>query len=443
MQEVWEALSEDDMKDAFVTNAMGLDVSQVLAYYSNYTQSDLLQRSKLEELWSSGSKSVPWVNVLALAFNYMEDEEYVSWNKTQLTNLGKFTAILSPAEIELIPAENFDSPVMSVILSPAMDLCHLSTIYDKFLRSSYSTKLHPLLISAIHSSDLISPNAPFIWTQDRINLLTAARLFTPAQTKALQLLTKPGYKTPVNMSVILSTNPAPLADLTPQHLKHHLVHLVEGVYQAGHQNFYSIVSKIQELPRHLLMAWVEEVHERPGGKSVGEFWNSDVLLDRVTDNSVPDDTFTNPNPSHPLAAQFDRFTSANKSLLPSLALKGMACHCINLVETQDTLEVLALYRFHLEQDGGVVAMPSSSRKCWAKKVRQFLHLKSKLFNLTINTEPELLSLLTTSDIKTIGGEVLATWGGPALASITHPEVFRTFHLKHFIGFSCCRSCTRC
>ena len=111
MQEVWEALSEDDMKDAFVTNAMDLDVSQVLAYYSNYTQSDLLQRSKLEELWSSGSKSAPWVNVLALAFKYMEDEEYVSWNKTQLTNLGKFAAILSPAEIELIPAENFDSSV--------------------------------------------------------------------------------------------------------------------------------------------------------------------------------------------------------------------------------------------------------------------------------------------------------------------------------------------
>ena len=173
------------------------------------------------------------------------------------------------------------------------------------------------------------------------------------------------------------------------------------------------------------MAWLEEVHERPGGKSVGEFWNSDVLLDRVTDITVPDDTVTNPDPSHPLATQFERFTSANKSLLASLALKGMSCHCIDQVETHDTLEVLALYRFHLEREGGVVAMPSSSRKCWAKKVRHFLHLKSKLFNLTIDTEPELLSLLTTSDIKTIGGEVLATWGGPALASITHPEVIRT------------------
>merc|ERR1719233_2263252 len=305
-----------------------------------------------------------------------------------------------------------------------MDLCHLSTIHNKFLRSSDSSKLHPLLLSAVTSSDLLShtATAPFIWSQDRVSLLTAARIFTPAQNKALQELSRPGYWKPANMSVILTTNPRVLADIIPQDLKFHLDHLVQGVYHAGHQNFHSVVSKIQELPRHLLMAWLEEVHERPGGKIAGKFWNSDILLDRVTDFAVPDDTVTNPDPSHPLAAQFDRFTSANKSLLPSLALQGMSCHCINLVETQDTLEVLALFRFHLEQDGGVVAMPSSSRKCWAKKVRQFLHLKSKLFNLTIDTEPELLSLLTTSDIKSIGGEVLATWGGPALASITHPEV---------------------
>ena len=99
------------MKDVFLTRAMDLDVSQVLAYFSNSTQFDLFQRVKLEELWSSVSKSAPWVNILALAFKYMEDEAYVSWNKTQLTNLGKFAAILSPAEIELIPAENFDSSV--------------------------------------------------------------------------------------------------------------------------------------------------------------------------------------------------------------------------------------------------------------------------------------------------------------------------------------------
>lgn len=45
-----------------------------------------------------------------------------------------------------------------------------------------------------------------------------------------------------------------------------------------------------------------------------------------------------------------------------------------------------------------------------------------MFNVTVNIEPEWLSLLTTSDIKAISGEILLTWGGPVLASITHPEV---------------------
>jgi len=238
------------MKDAFLTKAMDLDVSQVLAYYNKFPELKLAQKTQLEQLWLPGgfnSKQVSWVNILALAFNYMEDEEFVSWNKEQLNKIGKFAAILSPAEFELIPTESFDFSVMSAILSPAMDLCHLSTIYDKFLKSSDSSKLHPLLLSAVHSSDLISNTAPFIWSQDKVNLLTAARIFTPAQTKALQELSRPGYWKPANMSMILSTNPRVLADVIPQDLKVRLDHLVQGVYHAGHQNFYSVVSKIELL----------------------------------------------------------------------------------------------------------------------------------------------------------------------------------------------------
>ena len=62
------------------------------------------------------------------------------------------------------------------------------------------------------------------------------------------------------------------------------------------------------------------------------------------------------------------------------------------------------------------------RKCWARKLRELLVLKSQLYNVTVSTEPELLSLLSTADIQTVGAEVLLTWGGPALASITNIEV---------------------
>ena len=41
-------------------------------------------------------------------------------------------------------------------------------------------------------------------------------------------------------------------------------------------------------------------------------------------------------------------------------------------------------------------MPSSSQKCWDKKVRQFLHLKSLMLNVTVDNMLGLLPLLATS-----------------------------------------------
>ena len=69
-----------------------------------------------------------------------------------------------------------------------------------------------------------------------------------------------------------------------------------------------------------------------------------------------------------------------------------------------------------------MSMPSSTRKCWANKLREYLLFKAMVYNVTITTETELLSLLTTAEIKTLGGELLLTWGGPVLSSILNPEV---------------------
>merc|ERR1719470_800704 len=423
VQEVWEALSSSDKQEGFVSQARKLDVSQILDHYKDTDNANSDQKTFLEDSWLAiDSDMAPWVNMLAVGFNYMKQEEYVSWTQKQLQDLGKFVAILSPSELDLVPADNFDSSMLSTILSPMLSLSQLTSIYLKSIEQSTADALHPVLLSALPSAEILSPTAPFIWSKDKTELLAASALFSPAQMQALHVVTTPGQWSPSNMSAILSTHPHCLADINPHDLRLNLDHLVQGIYTAGPDKFHTIASKIQSLPRHLLMAWLEETHDRPGSKKMGELWSSDVLLDRVTPASVPDYSITNPFINHPLAAQFDRFTSANRSLLPSLALAGMSCHCINLVETPDTLQVLALFRYHLERDGSLSAMPSSSRKCWAKKVRQFLQLKSLMFNVTVTTEPELLSLLTTSDIKAIGGEVLLTWGGPALASITHPEV---------------------
>merc|ERR1719186_1024986 len=321
--------------------------------------------------------------------------------------------------------------------------------YKKYqeTQSSSATTINLVLLSALPSSTITSSNPAFIWSQDKTNLLTASTIFSPAQMHSLHEITKAGHWSPGNLSTILSTHPQCMSDVHPREFRTNLDHVATAIYTAGPTNFHTVSTKLQSLPRHLLMAWLEETHGRPGSKMDNDGWKSDVLLDRVSPVSIPDDSVTNPFPSHPLAAQFNRFTSANKSLLPSLALAGLSCHCINLVEIQDTLEVLALYRHHLESEGKIVAMPSSARKCWAKKVRQFLHLKAFLYNVTVTSESELLSLLSTSDIRTIGGEILLTWGGPALSSITHPEVMHEvlmsvghtlphLYLRNGVTYSC-------
>ena len=82
---------------------------------------------------------------------------------------------------------------------------------------------------------------------------------------------------------------------------------------------------------------------------------------------------------------------------------------------------LSLSRYHLKTSG-LSAMPSSTRKCFAKKLRDYLTFKSVVFNVTVQSETELLSMLNTAEIQTVGGEILLTWGGSALSSIVNPEV---------------------
>ncbi len=46
-----------------------------------------------------------------------------------------------------------------------------------------------------------------------------------------------------------------------------------------------------------------------------------------------------------------------------------------------------------------------------------------LFNVTaLILQVELLSLMSTADIRSIGADVLLTWGGRILTGITHPQV---------------------
>ena len=45
-----------------------------------------------------------------------------------------------------------------------------------------------------------------------------------------------------------------------------------------------------------------------------------------------------------------------------------------------------------------------------------------MYRIQVNGEVELLSLLSAAEIRSIGAEIMLTWGGETLASITHPKV---------------------
>merc|ERR1719430_1928935 len=259
------------------------------------------------------------------------------------------------------------------------------------------------------------------WASHKEALVKGSDSFTPGQMHALHVLARPYLWQVDTLATILMVHPQCLADVTPQQLRVNIESLVEGLHQAGPEKFHDVAASVQKLPRRLLMAWLEAVLEMPGSHTNAGWWNSDVLLDR---DLAQDSITESPTKDHPLNPQFSRFTSTSmgKTALPSLALAGFSCHCINKVETPDSLEVLALFRFHVESAGRLTHMPAMARKCWALKIRQFLRLKAELFGVEVTSELELLSLLSTSDIKAIGGEVFLNWGSTALTGITHPQV---------------------
>ena len=109
---------------------------------------------------------------------------------------------------------------------------------------------------------------------------------------------------------------------------------------------------------------------------------------------------------------------------------------------------MSLSRYHMKSSG-VTIMPSATRRCFAKKLRDYLSFKSVLYNVTVQSETELLSLLNTAEIQTVGGEILLTWGGPALSSIVNPEVAHEVlmeiamtHPSHFLNNGALCSCVK-
>ena len=284
----------------------------------------------------------------------MTDEHYQSWTEEDIKEFGKFIKVLSPSEIEKLGDDgaSFTQEVVTSVVSPSLTLAQLTSIYNKYKaqwneEDNVLEPLHPLLLHALSSTELLSSKPYFLWSQDKDDILFRSWSLTPGQHRALREVMAPGQWHPVNMSSILAISPKCLAEVLPSEVKTNLDQILEGIKTAGQHKFYEIAESVQQLPRYFRMAWLEKglsEYEREE-EDIKSDLSTDVLLDKVPDDWDLEDRVENPDSSHPLHQVFDRWMMSNeKTYLPSLALAGISCQQIMRIKIPDILEILAMYR---------------------------------------------------------------------------------------------------
>jgi len=414
VQELWTGLNSTDQARVFPVLGYKLTPFQLQVF---------LQRTKTDVTtlnWLNKNVEVPWA-VWKVAGNLKLSSlpaNLSTWTVGNLQSLGSLSLVLSPVKIQRLNPQLFTGPVVDSMMSGAMSTGTLKAIFDQYQVTGVSTRSPPpLLLSFLSPEQLAGPlGASLVATAaDLQNLLTAANRFVPSQTRALyEQLGSQLWSAPVLRSVLL-LHPQLLAFTPVAEFRTKISMVRDAVVLAGAGNFSKIVSNIKLLPKRLLTGWLEQVFSLTNNNGT---WATRVLLD------LPQGLMAS-KPGGGRMTFASLITQGNaSSLLPSLALTGLSCNLMEKIKQEDSLEVLGVYRAQLRASGGASspAMPSNIRKCWAKKVRQYLFLKSTLYNVTIQHEVELLSLMSTADIRAIGADVLLTWGGRVLTGITHPQV---------------------
>ena len=167
-------LKQEDRETIFARVAKDLDITQILAHYNSSKSDEFKQHREIfESTWFSESKfSIPWVNAMFVGLKAMTDEHLSSWTVEDIKDYGKFVRILSPAEIEELGAGSvpLTQDLVSELVSPSLSLAQLTALYKRY-KAQMSTEsqvmdpVHPLLLSALTSADIVSPEPHFIWSQ--------------------------------------------------------------------------------------------------------------------------------------------------------------------------------------------------------------------------------------------------------------------------------------
>ena len=249
------------------TKAGDLDISQLLDIYTSSSADEFAaHQEQFENTWFSMANPhslVSSVNALFAGLKAMKDDHLEKWTTEDIKNYGKFIKIFSPDEITKLGGDNvtFSHELVSEVVSPSLSLSQLTSIYKRYKAQNATEdaeeSLHPLLLSALSSADLMSPTPPFIWSRDKDDILRASVKFTPGQMRGLHEIMYPAKWNPSNLSSIIANHPTCLDEVPPKEMKENLAKLMGGIRAAGHDKFYHIAEKIQTIPRYLKVAWLE------------------------------------------------------------------------------------------------------------------------------------------------------------------------------------------
>ena len=351
---MWEAIRLEDKETLFAEKAADLDISQILSHYRYIGSSEAEHHlNNFQSVWfEDETVSTPWVNVIFTALKAMTDEHYQSWTEEDIKNFGKFIKILSSSEIDKLGDDeaSFNQELVSSVVSPSLSLAQLTSIYNQYkaqlnLEDNVLEPVHPLLLHALSSAELLSSKPYFLWSQDKDSILYRSWMYTPGQHRALREVIAPGQWHAANMSSILILSPKCLGEVLPKDIKTNLDQILEGVKTAGQDKFYEIAKSVQRFPRYIKMAWLEEsLSDIDEDEKASSSINTNVLLDKVPDDFDLEDSIINPEPNHPLAQVFNRWMFNEETSLPSLAIAGISCQQIMRTKVPDILEVLAAYR---------------------------------------------------------------------------------------------------
>jgi len=400
-----EDISEKDISSLFFSVGNKLDIKQVDMFYRETFAHLYSQRHEVEELWIHNDKvDIAWPVLKYIAKQHFPSNSPDKWRQKELIDIGAFGVALTRDQLKQIPASAFAVKTMKEFFSSRLSLGQLFVIFDKIEEGTVDSykvpsSLYPCLHSSVLSGSELSQKMELDYKVE--DMVKASKLFTPAQKMAYLQHLKPNMWNKETLAIILQNNPDLLASLSTQEFISNLSVVLEGVWYAGRSAFPDVLKGLQTLPRRMLHAWIlATAVDKSGNLSIDDLLN-------VSD-------------------EIDQFTRLKASVnATSIALPGMNCDLIDNLPSWRLIEVLSVYRFSMPDE----VIPSDARMCFVTAIRTYLKTKAEAFNQTAESDIELLSLLSSSDIRAIGAEIFLSWGGDVLSKIPHPEVSYEILLK--------------